>query len=504
MVYRHPMTRSAIPLLAILATAACQANPPSTEPSAAPPTAAEPEPQPQTSQHWLGSLALPNNQSLDWAIAIEPPADDPDGEAIAYLWIPTQMILRMPLGAPVINDNGQVEVSLAMVGATWTITPGEEPTCSFSQQGQSLPCDLEAVDAEEFAELMTPARPQTPKPPFPYAITEVTIDNPEAPGVTLAATLTVPEGPGPHPGLVLITGSGLQDRDETIAEHKPFWILADTLSRQGIAVLRYDDRGYAGSTGDPTLATLEDFASDARAVARWLAERPEIDGDRVGLLGHSEGGVVAPLIASQHPKDADFLVLLAGTGVPGHQIILHQLGLIMRASGADEAVITRELAQTKALHQALLDTRDATPDAAKAALAAVIREQFAALSDAERATLGDLDAAVERQVAAMSSPWLRHFLAYDPIPALKRVKVPVLVLFGDKDLQVDPEQNLAPMRAALKPNKRAEFVRFPGLNHLFQPATTGLPAEYGVIEQTLAPELLETVSTWLRSTTGLD
>lgn len=493
--------RSFAPLLLTVALAtACKAE-------LAPSVAPKPDPTPTQEQaqdprsYWVGSLALPNNQSLDWAIAIEPPADAPEGEAIAFLWIPEQLLLRAPLGPPKHNDDGSIEVRLAMVDATWTIIPGDSPKCRFAQQGVELDCDVEAVAAEEFAELMTPARPQTPKPPFPYAIEQVKIDNPAAPGVTLAATLTVPAGDGPHPGVVLISGSGLQDRDETIAAHKPFWIIADHLSRNGVAVLRYDDRGFAESTGDGTIATLEDFATDAHAAIVWLAKHSAIDAERVGLIGHSEGGVIAPLIASKHPGDVDFLVLLAGTGVRGSEIVVHQLGLIMAASGASPEQVERQQEAARAQHRALLDAAD--PAAARAALEQVIRASIAELPEDERAALGDAEAAIALQVEALSSPWMRHFLAYDPIPALKQVKVPVLILAGDKDLQVDPEQNLAPMKAALAKNRRVDVVRFPGLNHLFQPATTGAPAEYAVIEQTFAVEVLERMTTWLRVVTGL-
>lgn len=451
--------------------------------------------------YWVGSIALPNNQSLDWAIAIEPPAETPDGDSVATLWIPEQLLMRHPVGAPVLTDDGATEVSLAAVNAKWTITPGEEPSCSFTQQGMTFDCDVEAVEHDEFVELMTPARPQNPEPPFPYAIKEVEIDNPAAPGVKLAGTLTIPEGAGPHPAVVMISGSGLQDRDETIAEHKPFWIIADHLSRQGIAVLRYDDRGFAKSTGDGKTATLVDFASDAYAAASWLAEQDGIDGHQVGLIGHSEGGVIAPLVASEHPDDIDFLVLLAGTGVPGSDIVVHQLGLIMRASGAATDTVTRQQEDARALHRALLD---AAPAEAKAAVEGELRAQIERLSADEQKALGDVEAAVEQQVEMLTSPWFRHFLAYDPIPALKKVKVPVLILAGDKDLQVDPEQNLAPMKAALKKNRAVEVVRFPGLNHLFQPANKGTPDEYGVIEQTIAPDVLERLATWLRATAGLD
>lgn len=482
---------------------ACKAEPP-VDPTTTTPTSTSPVAEPSAVDprgHWIGSLALPNNQSLDWAIAIEPPADNPEGEPIAHLWIPQQMLIRARTGAPTINEDGSIAVTLKPVSATWTIVPGDSPTCTFQQLGMQFDCDLEAIEADEFAELMTPARPQNPKPPFPYAIEEVEIDNPAAPGVKLAGTLTIPPGDQPHPAVVMISGSGLQDRDETLAEHKPFWVIADHLSRNGIAVLRYDDRGYGKSVGDASQATIEDFASDAYAVHSWLANHPAIDKQRVGFIGHSEGGVVAPLIASQHPKEVGFLVLLAGTGVPGNEVILHQIGLIMAASGATPEAIEQQQAAIRTQHQALLESDPANADAA---VEQAIRDSIAALPEAERQALGDIEAAVRVQVKAISSPWMRHFLTYDPAPALKQVKVPVLVLFGDKDLQVDPEQNLAPIKAALSKNRKAEIVRFPGLNHLFQPANTGAPNEYAVIEQTIAVEVLERMTSWLRTTAKLD
>jgi pimeloyl-ACP methyl ester carboxylesterase len=492
--------RYAAPLLtAALATLACIAEPlPVVEPTPTPAVEETAPPPSDPRGYWVGSLELPNNQSLDWAIAIEPPADAPEGELVAHLWIPTQMLIRTPVGAPVINEDGSIAVTLAMVNATWTIIPGDSPACTFVQQGVSLDCDLEAVDAQEFAELMTPARPQNPKPPFPYAIEEVTFENPAAPGVTLAGTLTIPPGDQPHPAVVLISGSGLQDRDETIAEHKPFWIIADHLSRNGIAVLRYDDRGFAKSTGDASAATLEDFATDAYAAISWLAKHPAIDGERVGLIGHSEGGVIAPLVASQHPKDVDFLVLLAGTGVTGSDLVVHQLGLIMAASGAPAELVEREQKNARTLHRVLLE---ADPANAEDALESAMKAANAELPEDER---NAMESSIAMQVAVLTSPWMQHFLAYDPIPALKRVKVPVLMLFGDKDLQVDPEQNLAPMKAALAKNKRVEAVRFAGLNHLFQPANKGTPDEYGIIEQTIAVDVLERMATWLRVTSGLE
>ncbi|PRP95819.1 Alpha/beta hydrolase family protein [Enhygromyxa salina] len=454
---------------------------------------------PATIGQWVGSLSLPGGQTLEWAVSVQP-SQDGDGLSEAKLWIPAQMITGTSLGPVKVGADGSMKVEFAAVGAQWTIVPGATPTCSFAQKGAEFPCTISSTDVNDFAAIASPERPQTPEPPFPYAVAELEIPNPDAEGVTLAATLTIPEGEGPHPAVVMISGSGLQDRDETIANHKPFWVIADHLSRNGVAVLRYDDRGFGESTGDGTKATLEDFASDSWAAAAALAARPEIDGERVGLIGHSEGGVIAPLVAAEHPDDIDFIVLLAGTGVTGSEIVIHQQSLLMAAKGADKATIEEAEASARELHAAVLGN---SAEAAPAALEALLRAENNELTD-EQKKAGDLDAVIAGQIEVLNSPWFRHFLAWDPAPVLARVKVPVLAMFGDLDLQVDVEQNLAPVQAALRGNKGAEFVLLPGLNHLFQPATTGMPDEYGMIEMTIEPAVLDELARWIRVTTGLD
>ncbi|KIG15606.1 hypothetical protein DB30_05354 [Enhygromyxa salina] len=504
--------RRLLPLcfMGLLALASCKSEPPregkpadakaeGSKPSDEPPAQVESEGDATLGQ-WVGELSLPGAQTLEWALWVQAD-DDGDGLALAKLWIPAQMVSGVPLGPPVVGADGSMKVQLAAVGASWTIVPGPAPTCSFSQGGAEIPCTITSTDANDFAAIANPARPQTPKPPFPYAIEQLEIPNPEAPGVSLAATLTVPEGPGPHPVAVMISGSGLQDRDETIANHKPFWVIADHLSRNGIAVLRYDDRGFGESRGDPSNATLEDFASDTWAAAMAVAARPEIDGDRVGLIGHSEGGVIAPLVASAHPEQIDFIVMLAGTGVTGSEVIIRQQRLILAASGADEASIAIAEAEARKLHAAVLaNTIETAPAALEKLLRAAVDEQ----ASTEKPTPEQLDATIEAQITALNSPWFRHFLGWDPAPVLAKLKLPVLVMAGDMDLQVDVEQNMAPIQAALINNPAAEFVLLPGLNHLFQPARTGAPDEYAMIEMTIEPAVLEELARWIRVTTKLD
>lgn len=340
-------------------------------------------------------------------------------------------------------------------------------------------------------------RPQEPKRPFPYTTEEVSY---AAGDVKIAGTLTVPQGPGPFPAVLLISGSGPQDRNGASYGHQPLLVIADHLSRHGIAVLRVDDRGVGGSTGNVDEATTADFARDALAGVRFLKSHPRIALDRIGLLGHSEGGVVAPLAASQSP-DVAFIVLLAGTGVPGAEIVRRQAELIARAKGVPEEAIQRS---QEALRRTFTVLR-AEPDRAArtASLRPLGKDLLVTLSEDQIKTLGGLGAAGDAVIKGIDTPWFRYFIDYDPRPALRKVKVPVLALNGTLDLQVPPDPNLPEIKKALKQagdrGMRGDVtVRLlPGLNHLFQPATTGSPAEYGVIETTIAPQVLDLVTAWI-------
>lgn len=340
-------------------------------------------------------------------------------------------------------------------------------------------------------------RPQEPKRPFPYTAEEVSYASGE---IKLAGTLTIPQGSGqgsgPFPAVLLITGSGPQDRDDASYGHQPFLVIADHLSRRGIAVLRVDDRGTGGSTGNVDEATTADFARDALAGVRFLKSHPRIAKDRIGLLGHSEGGIVAPLAASQSP-DVAFVVLLAGTGVPGAEIVRRQSELIARAKGAPEEAIQRS---QEAL-QRTFEVLRVVPDRAArtASLRPLGKDLLVTLSEDQIRTLGGIGAAGDAVVKGINTPWFRYFIDYDPRPALRKVKVPVLALNGTLDLQVPPDPNLPEIAKALKQARNQDVTvrRLPGLNHLFQPATTGSPAEYGVIETTIDPQVLDLVTSWI-------
>jgi pimeloyl-ACP methyl ester carboxylesterase len=367
------------------------------------------------------------------------------------------------------------------------------------------------------------ARPQTPRKPYPYAEHEVTVENKRA-GVKQAGTLTVPRGPGPFPAVVLLSGSGPQDRDETILGHKPFLVIADYLTRRGVAVLRLDDRGVGGSTGDTFQATIDDETEDALAAVAFLKTRKEIDPRKVGLIGHSEGGYVAPLAASRS-KDVAFIVLLAGPGLPGEDILYLQGQAILKAmGGGKDALKAQREAQEKiftVLKQEKDDKRarklilerlvgeEPGPASKKAKQPAGFADQFAsglqsAVTWVRRRTLNPLvEAQLQGQMKMMLTPWFRHLLTYDPRPALRRVRVPVLALIGEKDAQVPPKENFKALRAALEEagNKDVTLKEMPGLNHLFQTCKTGSPAEYSRLEETFAPAALEEIASWLRART---
>ena len=352
-------------------------------------------------------------------------------------------------------------------------------------------------------------RPQTPQPPFPYGEREVTFTNSVDAG-TFAGTLTLPSGPGPFPAAVLISGSGIQDRDETIFGHKPFLVIADALTRRGIAVLRVDDRGAGKTRAEPSRATLALHASDVEAAVRFVRTQPEIDPKRVGLIGHSEGGILAAMVAGRsdgrrqgtEPEPASdrdpvaplaFVVSLAGTGVSGAELVPQQIGAILGAMGAAPEGIAEVVAAEKKICQLAMD--GATPE-----LEAAIAEAVAIaarLVGPDKAA--DLAESTKGAVLQLQSPWFRSFLKTDPRMHWANVKTPVLALVGDRDTQVLAEPNLREIAAALAKggNSDATTETLAGLNHLFQPAKTGLLDEYEAIEQTFDPAALARIATWI-------
>ena len=334
---------------------------------------------------------------------------------------------------------------------------------------------------------------EDPRAASPYTEREVTFSSGD---VEIAGTLTVPEGRGPFPAAVLITGSGPQDRDETVFGHRPFLVLADHLTRRGIAVLRCDDRGVGASSGSILAATTADFAADALAGLRTLQSDDLIADDRIGLIGHSEGALAAAMAAARSDEVA-FVVMLSGPGVPFTELLPRQIESIERAAGTSEDAVAAQVAlarETLAIVAADLDetTRNARLDD-------IVRREFALLPADQQPPAAALDDAVAAKVAVYACAWSRAIGSFDPATYLARIEVPVLAIHGTLDLQVDPQQNVPRIRAALAraENDDTEVLILPGLNHLLQTATTGSPAEYAQIAETMAPIVLETITDWI-------
>lgn len=412
--------------------------------------------------------------------------EDDSGRLVGTMDSPDQAALGLPIGKIDFSEDGAFTLHASSLGATFQgelAADGSTLEGTWKQGPASLP-----LVANRVAQASKRNRPQTPQPPFPYEVEDVEFEN-ESEGIVLAGTLTKPRGDGPFACAVLITGSGPQDRDETIFEHKPFLVIADALTRTGIAVLRYDDRGVGGSTGTLATATSEHLAADAAAAMDFLKTRADIDGARIGLIGHSEGGILAPMIAS-HRTDVAFAVLLAGPGDDGAKILLEQSALIARAAGASEEEIAKSQAQQNKIFAIVkdptIDRKDA-PERMKAALL----EGEAGLTAEERAQLG-------AEIAEFNSPWMRFFLTYDPAPALTAMRCPTLALLGEKDLQVPAVPNAESIGRAFEKARAAgaqhlEVEILPGLNHLFQKCETGGVGEYVEIEHTIDESALSRI-----------
>ncbi|WP_310554532.1 alpha/beta fold hydrolase [Flavobacterium sp.] len=362
---------------------------------------------------------------------------------------------------------------------------------NFKQAGQSIPLLLskEKVQKEKIV------RPQVPTKPYPYISEDITFENKQA-GITLAGTLTLPKKEGKFPVVVLISGSSPQNRDEEILGHKPFLVLSDHLTRNGIAVLRYDDRGTGESKGDFKTGTSLDFSTDAQAAVNYLKTRTEINQNQIGLIGHSEGGLIAPMLAAKS-KEIAFIVLLAGPGIAGDQILLLQQELIAKASGVPDTEIQKTknanidifkiVKKSKKLEQLKTDLSIHLKQSLKENLTSV---KPAGMSD---------DDFIKIQLNQIATPWMQYFIKYDPTQALQKVKCPVLALNGEKDLQVPSKENLVAIKNILTKsgNKKITTIEIPNLNHLFQECKTGSPNEYGSIEQTFSPIALQEISKWI-------
>lgn len=438
---------------------------------------------------WVGKLQVSGGQ-LTLVLRIQ---EIEGGKLSAFMDSPDQGAYDIPCDS-VVYSAPHLKVIISSIGARYEATlDGETLRGQFMQGGLSLPLVL-TPSAEEDRSVL---RPQEPKEPYPYQVEEVRFVNPIS-GDTLAGTLMMPTSPGPHRAVVMISGSGAQDRDETIMNHRPFLVWADALTRLGIAVLRYDDRGVGASTGDFSEATTTDFSRDAEAAVDYLRSRKEIDNRRIGLIGHSEGGIIAPMVATRRPDDVSFIVLLAASGVRGDSILLLQNKMISRRSNLPDSVREASAALNRSLF-AMLVPPTSDEEALRQSMAEVLRKAFMDGSVASPMPHEEIELAISQLIEQLTTPWMREFLRYDPAPTLSRVLCPVLAIQGSEDVHVPVAENLPAIRKALTlhGNKEVTIKEFPGLNHLFQHGQTGLPNEYRQIRETVSPEVLQFVGEWI-------
>lgn len=359
----------------------------------------------------------------------------------------------------------------------------------YTQSGRSVPLTLFPKP-----DYQTVKRTQNIEPPFPYYSVDTVFNNTSA-GVTLAGTVTAPDDKGKYPAVILVTGSGPQNRDEELAGHKPFLVIADWLARNGVVTLRYDDRGFAKSTGNFRAATTLDFAGDASAAIDFLRTLPFVDTAKVGLIGHSEGGLIAPIVADMN-KGTRFIIPLAGPGVNGKEIILRQSYLLAEAEGGD----TTDLALSIELTKTCIDAVLANPAMAAKQIDSAYKAFFTRFTPEEKDSLMKKEQFDKRGLFSFTTPWFIQFLTLEPVPYYEKITVPVLGLWGSKDLQVPPTQSIPPVKAALeKAGVRHELEVLDSMNHLFQRVKTGAISEYGTTETTIEREVLERIVKFIKS-----
>jgi hypothetical protein len=435
---------------------------------------------------WLGKLSV---NTIELRLVFNIKLNEKDS-LIATADSPDQGAKNIPLGHVILkNEKLTIQAPLLLAEYNGTFTDDTTIIGTWTQRGGNYPLNIKKLKT-----VFALNRPQEPKPPFPYVSDDVTFTNSKF-NIKLAGTITMPKGDGPFPVAIMITGSGPQNRNEELLGHKPFLVISDWLARNGIAVLRFDDRGVGKSQGSQLNATSADFGTDVEAAFSFLKSYPKINPKAIGLIGHSEGGLIAPIVALSNP-DIAFIVSLAGPGVTGQQIVIRQSQDIGRLSGVSEDQLKESTETNKKLYAVLRKEKDNKKAEVK------IMALYKDILEKEKTPKEAAEKAVNQLKATFGAPtytWFRYFLFTDPSLYWKKVKCPVLALDGEKDLQVAASENLPAIEKALKSsgNNSVKTVLLPGLNHLFQHCVKGLPSEYGNIEETFSPEALKIISDWI-------
>ncbi len=441
---------------------------------------------------WNGKLTVQGGISLRLVFNIE----KTDEGYKATMDSPDQGAKGIPMSSAVLENNVlTLEMSAAGIKYVTTEISKDSIVGTFSQMGQKFPLNLyrEVKEPEKLV------RPQEPLPPYPYNAVDIIFPN-EKENIKLAGTITYPAKKGKYPAVVLITGSGPENRDEKIFGHKPFLVIADYLTRNGIIVLRFDDRGTFKSEGIFKTATSFDFATDVEAAIKYLKTRDDVDPKKIGLIGHSEGGIIAPIVAVED-KSVNFIILLAGTAVDGGEISISQQELIGKANGMKDEDIAKTIAINKEVFRMIRENNDT--DSLKKQITEFLLSKSDEFPKGSIPEDTPVEKVIEMQVAQITGPWMLNFIRYNPAPTLSKVKCATLALFGEKDLQVSPALNIPVMKQMIEKskNKKFEIQKIKGVNHMFQECKTGLPGEYVTIEQTFSPEVLKLISDWILKTT---
>jgi fermentation-respiration switch protein FrsA (DUF1100 family) len=436
---------------------------------------------------WLGTIKAPG---VELRIAFEI-SQTTEGGYTAVIHSIDQGAMNIPMSTVIVSgDSLRLELKSAFA-YEGRLQPDGNMIDGKWIQGDSTPLVMKRVD--KIPELN---RPQTPKKPYPYKEEDVVYKNSSA-GVTIAGTLTIPQGKGPFPAVLLIAGSGALDRDEPVLGHKPFLVLADHLTRKGIVVLRADKRGVGKTTGTFTGSGIKEFASDGLAGVEYLRSRVEADPKKIGLIGHSEGGSVAPMVAVQD-GDVAYIVLLGAPGMSTYDILVLQDGTEAKAAGSADEEVELVRGFSRRFYGIVLRAKDT------AEIERQTKELYAALTDAEKAAIGWPNLRGTLSLSWALAPGSREGLTFDICPTLRQVRCPVLALNGGKDCQVPPKENLGGIERELKAGGNADYTvrELPGMNHLFQTCDTGATSEYTKIEETMSPLVLQTISDWILARTG--
>ncbi|MGL2965418.1 alpha/beta hydrolase family protein [Flavobacterium sp. XGLA_31] len=384
--------------------------------------------------------------------------------------------------------NNELTIDAKSIGIQYKGTfENEKINGTFFQGGASLPLVLSRKKEGEFEM----KRPQEPKAPFDYNSEDITFVNPKDAN-TLAGTLTTPKNKKNFPVAILITGSGAENRNSEIFGHKPFWVIADDFAKKGIGVLRLDDRGVGGSSKGVKEDTSENFAGDINAAVEYLAAKGYT---KIGLIGHSEGGMIAPMVAVQNKK-VSFVISMAGPGIPVEDLLLLQSTAIAKAEGATDDDLKISNGMNKKLYGFV---KNYSGNDLKTDIKTVIAEEFKKFPKNQLPPEDKMPDLINQQAMELTNPWFVYFIKYNPDAYWSKLKIPVLAINGTKDLQVLATENLAGIKKSLEKagNKKFAVQSFDGLNHLFQTANTGSVSEYATIEETISPKVLDAMSSWI-------